>query len=299
MARREVREISHQMLLNGRTLMILRDARGEALASIEAKDAESAEQRLHLLGLRFDDVVRREGGSLTSRTERVVVAATMAAGFFAVDRLLDESVPFTSFVGIALSAAVVAMRRQVVVGLDAVVIERATKREVYPYSRIVRVDREHPAGRALILDDGRVVPLDRRGQAPPGTIWIAGWMERGLERWREREAQHVPAGLAPGEGDVEAWKRQLDGLTSARDYRSAHVPPAALLRVAMDPAVSAEERVGAARVLCRVELDDTERADLERAALATAEPSVRDALEASARADLEGTEKAMRRVRAR
>ena len=34
-------------------------------------------------------------------------------------------------------------------------------------------------------------------------------------------------------------------------------------------------------------------------ALATAEPSVRDALEASARADLEGTEKAMRRVRAR
>jgi len=181
---------------------------------------------------------------------------------------------------------------RLVIGADGLLLSWCGRRRFIAYSEIAVINglqcstETSPALRGIQLrlttDEAVVLWVEdaeqlyeRAGEA------VVAW-------WR-REAAAQSALVARGGRDVQTWLRALDGIEAhaSVSYRTASMAEE-LWRIVEDVSAPADARAGAAVALRRW-IDDAGRARLHRAAVTTAHPRLRIAIESAASGSTEDT----------
>jgi hypothetical protein len=179
------------------------------------------------------------------------------------------------------------------VGADGIAIRWLwTKRflgydEIREASRYEKgVGRSHVSGIRIILRSSEevLVPVNQGSMADPTSVaLIEERIREAAETFRRGDAAADAALLQRGDRPVAEWVSALRsiGTGANADMRTAPVPRERLFRIVEDPASAAADRAAAA-VALGGDLDDDGRARLRSAALATAAPKLRVAIEKAA-----------------
>lgn len=182
---------------------------------------------------------------------------------------------------------VLATRSTLKIGRDGVQIRWLGRTRFVPFAEVdqMRADAQRITIR---LRTGRVVHVELVGTDarfpldPRGTEALAA-IERGVALARaEREALPLEDELARGTRSAGAW---LSGVTARAeekdDYRSAALDRDQLVRVVEDPVAVPSARAASAELLRRAGLAEGEAIRVRVAIDETANPALRDALEAA------------------
>jgi hypothetical protein len=175
------------------------------------------------------------------------------------------------------------------VGDDGVLVAWIGKSQFVPYSDIARVEPQG-ADACLVLTSGdsRFLSIGQKSIPTPGDKRDAliERIEKGRVAYRRwGSARDVEALVERGARDAESWMRALRGLLDQESYRTVTLDPELLWRVVEDPSARPSARVGAVVALGRW-LDRVGRHRLRQAAVASASPRLRVALEVASTPDV-------------
>jgi hypothetical protein len=174
----------------------------------------------------------------------------------------------------------------VVIGSDGIRVRGMWSQPFISYSDIERVDRSRGLGITLHLRNGSKVNLP---VVAIGLERVTGLIER-IEKARKSGGDgrsRIEDALARAGKSIEEWHRGLTEFASRQaTFREAAFEPHEIEGVLANPNANAEQRIGAAFVLHRID-PAVARTQVRIAADATADEDLRDALLAAAEGEMD------------
>lgn len=217
----------------------------------------------------------------------VILASFVAAAIErAFPRIPSVSSPLTLGLAFLMTALVLHYlgSPHIVIGIDGLRGRGMLRQPFIPYSHIKKA-RALDSYVRLDLVDGTVCALPIIAVDPTR---VAGLVQR-IERARnpaEGGCSALAHSLARASRPLTEWRSALEALAKRESFRQAPVDPEEVARIATDPGADAEQRVAAAFLLTRIAVTDgPDRVRI--AADATADESLKAALQAAAEGELE------------
>jgi hypothetical protein len=276
----------------GDQAQLLFDTPADASQFVELVRSRPGRRRAYALALEGD--VRR----MTRKTVLSTLVTGLAAGVFALGPQAWPAAP----IGLALTWIFARGTRRLKFGADGVHVQGVWRQRYVPYREIARVVlASTPFGArslSLELESGERVRISYL-LSPTRALLAKALLEEGMRMAENGAAAGAEvAALTRADGEnSDAWKVRVAGAVRAADYRGQAVDVDRLLALMRNPAAQPAQRVAAALA---VRSDPEGVARIRVAAEVSAEPDVREALEALAEEaiDERRVERALRKLEA-